>query len=368
MIKFLDLKAAYEELSEQIRPAIDEVLSSGWYVGGAYVEAFEGNFAKYSGSDYAVGVANGLDALTLSLRAADIGVGDEVIVPSNTYIATWLAVTAVGALPVPVEPDDETFNISIASIEKNISSRTKAIIPVHLYGHPVDTDPIEDYCQNQNLLLLFDAAQAHGALYKGKPLGGVGNITAWSFYPGKNLGAFGDAGAITTNDRSLAERLRILRNYGSHQKYVNDIIGYNSRLDPIQAAVLDIKLKHLNEWTSRRAKIANRYSAEIIEDYVKTPKVKSWARHGWHLYVVRTKYREELMNYLSSNGIETIIHYPIPPHRQKAYFEKYKNVGELPIADEMSCQVLSLPIGPHLNNDNVSYIIERLNQFEPIIK
>lgn len=364
-IQFLNLKLAYEELKEEISNSINEVLLSGWYIGGEKLEAFEENFSQHSGSKYAVGVANGLDALTLSLRALNVSQGDEVIVPSNTYIATWLAVSEVGATPVPVEPDEKTYNISIENIKKLVTNKTKAILPVHLYGHPVDSEPIENFVKDKNISLVFDAAQAHGSLYKGSPIGGIGDATAWSFYPGKNLGAFGDAGAITTNDLSLANQLRALRNYGSHKKYVNDIMGYNSRLDPLQAAALDIKLKYLNEWTSRRLKIANRYSSEISRKYLKTPATEDWAKHGWHLYVIRTKYRDEIISYLNEKKIETIIHYPIPPHKQKAYNKKYKNVGKLMVAESMSNEVLSIPIGPHLKEKEVDYIIDSLNQFVP---
>lgn len=365
MIKFLDLKLAYEELEDEISGSIKEVLSSGWYIGGERLEVFEENFSKYSGSKYTIGVANGLDALKLSLKALNISQGDEVIVPSNTYIATWLAVTEVGATPVPVEPDETTYNISINNIKKLVTNKTKAILPVHLYGHPVDSDPIENFIRDKKISLVYDAAQAHGSLYKGNPIGGLGDATAWSFYPGKNLGAFGDAGAITTNDLSLANKLRALRNYGSHKKYVNDVIGYNSRLDPIQAAALDVKLKYLSEWTSRRSKIADRYSSEISKAYFETPVTKNWANHGWHLYVIRTKHREEAISYLNEKKIETIIHYPIPPHKQKAYLNNYKNLGKLPVAESMSDEVLSIPIGPHLKDNEVDYIIDCLNQFVP---
>jgi dTDP-4-amino-4,6-dideoxygalactose transaminase len=363
MIRFLNLKAAYEELSDEIKHATNMVLASGLYIGGEAVEKFEEKFAKYSGSKYAIGVANGLDALTLSLRAAGIGHGDEVIVPSNTYIATWLAVTAVGALPVPVEPDEGTFNISIENIQKSVSYKTKAIIPVHLYGHPVDIEPIVRFVSGKNIFLLFDGAQAHGSKYRGKSIGGMGDATAWSFYPGKNLGAMGDGGAITTNNLQLANDLKSLRNYGSTRKYVNDRIGYNSRLDPLQAAILDVKLEHLDKWNNRRKKIAKIYSNAFKDLEVVTPIEAEWAHHSYHLYVIRVSNRDKLIKYLEHKKIQTLIHYPIPPHLQKAYLGQYKSLRCLKVAERMASDVLSLPIGPHLNFDEVETIITAVKSF-----
>ena len=293
-IPFLDLRAAYIELKVQINEAIAGVLESGWYILGPEVEAFESEWAAYCEAKHAVGLANGLDALTLALRALDIGPGDEVIVPSNTYIATWLAVSGVGATPVPVEPDVATHNIDPARIEAAITSRTRALLPVHLYGQPADMDPILDIARRHGLRVIEDAAQAHGARYKGKRIGAHGDIVCWSFYPGKNLGALGDAGAITTNDAALAERVALLRNYGSRQKYVNEEAGVNSRLDPIQAAVLRVKLAVLDEWTERRRAVATAYTKGLAESGLILPHVPDWADPAWHLYVVRTSDRDAL--------------------------------------------------------------------------
>jgi dTDP-4-amino-4,6-dideoxygalactose transaminase len=363
MIKFLDLKATYDELSHEIDDAVKNITSSGWYIGGNSLESFEENFAKYSGAKYAIGVGNGLDALILSLRALGIKDGDEIIVPSNTYIATWLAVSAVGAIPVPVEPDNDTYNISIDNIKKHITKKTKAIIPVHLYGHPVDADPIEEYVKDKDIFILLDAAQAHGAKYKGKPIGGIGNATAWSFYPGKNLGAIGDAGAITTNSLELANDLRSLRNYGSKIKYVNDQIGYNSRLDSIQAAILDVKLKYLDEWNARRNLISKFYSDNLQDMNIIIPETKEWAHHAWHLYVIRVEKREKLIEFLLEKNIQTLIHYPIPSHMQTAYKNNYKHVGPLPVAEKMADEVLSIPMGPHLSMSDAEKVLSSIKEF-----
>ena len=348
-IPFLDLGAPYRELKPEIDTALSRVLESGWYILGPEVEAFETEWAAYCDAKHAVGLANGLDALTLALRALDIGPGDEVIVPSNTYIATWLAVTGVGATPVPVEPDVATHNIDPARIEAAITSRTRALLPVHLYGQPADMDPILDIASRHGLRVIEDAAQAHGARYKGKRIGAHGDIVCWSFYPGKNLGALGDAGAITTNDAALAERVALLRNYGSRQKYVNEEPGVNSRLDPIQAAVLRVKLGVLDEWTERRRAVASAYTLGLAESGLILPHVPDWAEPAWHLYVVRTPDRDRLQGRLSEAGIGTLIHYPIPPHMQKAYAERQIAPNALPLAQTLASEVLSLPIGPHLH-------------------
>ena len=312
MTPFLDLGAAYLELKPEIDAAVSRVLESGWYILGPEVEAFETEWAAYCDAEHAVGLANGLDALTLALRALNIGPGDEVIVPSNTYIATWLAVTGVGATPVPVEPDVATHNIDPARIEDAITSRTRALLPVHLYGQPADMDPILDIASRHGLRVIEDAAQAHGARYKGKRIGAHGDIVCWSFYPGKNLGALGDAGAITTNDTALAERVALLRNYGSRQKYVNEEAGVNSRLDPIQAAVLRVKLGVLDEWTERRRAVASAYAEGLAESSLILPHVPEWAEPAWHLYVVRTPDRDSAAGpYDQKAGIGTLIHYPI---------------------------------------------------------
>jgi dTDP-4-amino-4,6-dideoxygalactose transaminase len=359
-IPFLDLSAAYRELKTEINTAVSRVLESGWYILGPEVEAFESEWAAYCEAKYAVGLANGLDALTLALRALDIGPNDEVIVPSNTYIATWLAVTGVGATPVPVEPDVATHNIDPARIEAAITSRTRALLPVHLYGQSADMDPILDIASRHGLRVIEDAAQAHGARYKGQRIGAHGDIVCWSFYPGKNLGALGDAGAITTNDTALAERVALLSNYGSRQKYVNEEVGVNSRLDPIQAAVLRVKLTVLDEWTERRRAVASAYTLGLAESGLILPHVPDWAEPAWHLYVVRTPDRDRLQGRLSEAGIGTLIHYPIPPHMQKAYAGLGIAPKALPTARRLADDVVSLPVGPNLLMPEVNSIISEV--------
>lgn len=365
MINFLDLKAPYLELKTEIDEAISRVLSSGWFIGGEEVEQFEREYADYCGTKHAVGVANGLDALHLALRAMEVGPGDEVIVPSNTYIATWLAVSHCGATPIPVEPDALTHNIDPLKIEAAITSRTKVILPVHLYGQPVDLDSICAIANKYCLKVLEDGAQAHGARYKNKLLGGHGSAVAWSFYPGKNLGAMGDAGAVTTNDDELADRIRTLRNYGSRIKYINEIKGFNSRLDPLQAAVLRVKLKRLDDWNQRRNSFSNRYSEEIKLDGLILPKTKNWADCVWHLYVVRHQERDLLQDHLKRSGVETLIHYPVPPHLQAAYANNFART-EFPLAELLAKQVLSLPMGPALTNKDIDQIVDAVNSFRTL--
>jgi dTDP-4-amino-4,6-dideoxygalactose transaminase len=306
-----------------------------------------------------VGVANGLDALHLALVAMGVGVGDEVIVPSNTYIATWLAVSQCGATPIPVEPLESTYNLDPGKIEAAITPRTKAILPVHLYGQPADLDPILALARKHGLRVLEDAAQAHGARYKGRRIGGHGDVVAWSFYPGKNLGALGDAGAVTTNNPKIADRIRVLRNYGSRLKYVNEVQGYNSRLDPVQAVALRVKLKYLDEWNARRKAIAARFAAEL--EGVVLPKVPEWAEPAWHLYVVQHAKRDALQKSLQEAGIRTLIHYPIPPHLQQAYQNLGYVAGQFPIAEGLANRVLSLPMGPQLDVAGVEAVIIALN-------
>ena len=308
-----------------------------------------------------MGVANGLDALHLALLALGVGAGDEVIVPSNTYIATWLAVSQCGATPIPVEPDAETYNIDPARIEAAITSRTKVILPVHLYGQPADMDPILAIARKHGLKVLEDGAQAHGARYKGKKIGAHGDVVAWSFYPGKNLGAFGDGGAITTDDAEIAERIRVLRNYGSRVKYINDVKGFNSRLDPLQAAALRVKLTKLDEWNKRRTVIAHRYQTQLADAGMTLPFVPDWAEPAWHLYVVQSPQRDDLLQKLGKAGIGTLIHYPIPPHLQQAYASAGYVKGQFPLAERMARQLLSLPMGPH-------YTLEQQNYVSSIIK
>lgn len=357
MIPFLDLGAAYRELKPEIEAAVSRVLKSGWYILGPEVEAFEAEWAAYCEAKHAVGLANGLDALILALRALDIGPGDEVIVPSNTYIATWLAVSGVSATPVPVEPDPATYNINPALIEAAITPRTRAILPVHLYGQPAELDPILDIARRHNLRVVEDAAQAHGARYIGRRIGAHGDIVCWSFYPGKNLGAFGDGGAITTNDASLAERVALLRNYGSRQKYVNEEAGVNSRLDPIQAAVLRVKLGVLDEWNNRRRALAAVYAEGLADKGLILPYVPEWAEPVWHLYVVRTTERELLQARLTRAEIGTLIHYPIAPHMQAAYAGLGIAPDALPLARDLASKVLSLPMGPQLDLKVIRSII-----------
>lgn len=363
-VPFLDLKATYLELQTEIDSAVKRALESGWYIFGEEVTAFEREYAAYCQAKHCVGLANGLDALHLSLLALGVGAGDEVIVPSNTYIATWLAVSQCGATPIPVEPDAATYNIDPARIEAAISARTKVILPVHLYGQPADMDPILATARKHNLKVLEDGAQAHGARYKGQPLGAHGDIVAWSFYPGKNLGAFGDGGAITTNDSEIAERIRVLGNYGSRVKYVNEVRGFNSRLDPIQAAILRVKLKVLDKWNSRRAEIALRYRAALSGATVKLPFTPEWADPAWHVYAIQHPRRDALQKTLGEAGIGTLIHYPTPPHRQQAYASAGYAQGQFPIAEQLAKQELSLPIGPHLHTNDIDAVILGLQQAE----
>lgn len=362
-IPFLDLHAAYLELKNPIDEAISRVLDSGWYILGKEVDAFELEWAAYCEAREAVGVANGLDALHLALRALGIGAGDEVIVPSNTYIASWLAVSQCGAVPVPVEPDHQTYNLDPVKIEAAITSRTKAIMPVHLYGQPADLDSILVIARKHGLRLVEDAAQAHGARYKGRRIGAHGDVVAWSFYPGKNLGAFGDGGAITTNDLEIADRIRVLRNYGSRVKYVNEVQGYNSRLDPLHAAALRVKLKYLDNWNKRRADIAAAYREGLADSGLTLPHVPEWADPSWHLFVVCHQEREALQASLLNAGIGTLIHYPIPPHLQEAYEgDKYIR-GHHPIAERIASQCLSLPIGPHLRASDAATVVKYVRNF-----
>lgn len=359
-VPFLDLRSSYLELRAEIDAAIARVLDSGWYILGEEVESFETEWANYCEAEYAIGVANGLDALHLALLALGVGQGDEVIVPSNTYIATWLAVSQCGATPVPVEPIDATYNIDPEKIEAVITPRTKVILPVHLYGQPANMDPILAIARKHGLRVLEDGAQAHGARYKGRVLGAHGDAVTWSFYPGKNLGALGDGGAVTTNDPEIAERLRVLRNYGSQVKYVHDLQGYNSRLDPIQAAVLRVKLKKLDEWNGRRKLIAGEYLSRLSEigSSIVLPSVPEYSDPVWHLFVVRHGNRDCLQKNLGEEGVGTVIHYPIPPHLQGAYGAMGKPKGSFPVAEKMAMEVLSLPISPQTSSDQVRRVVE----------
>lgn len=365
-VPFLDLKAGYDELKPEFDAAYHRVMQSGRYLLGNELEAFESEYASYCGTRFCVGVANGLDALHLSLRAAGVGPGDEVIVPSHTYIATWLAVTQAGATPVPVEPDVNTMNIDPSRIADAISERTRAIIPVHLYGQPVDIDPVMAIAEKHGLLVLEDAAQAQGATYRNRRVGGLGHIAAHSFYPGKNLGAFADAGAVTTNDPQLADKIKVLRNYGSRVKYHNEVAGYNSRMEELQAAFLRVKLQKLDTWNQRRKRIASIYINNLspltthIPDF-KLPYVLDWVDPVWHLFVIRHPDRNVLQNYLSAAGIGTLIHYPVPIHQSDAYsdFNNY----ELPLANVLASTVLSLPISPQIDEPDIAIVVKTLDLF-----
>lgn len=356
-IPFLDLKAAYLELQTEIDAAVQRVLSSGYYILGPEVEAFETEFSAYCDATQCIGLANGLDALHLTLLAMGVGPGDEVIVPSHTYIATWLAVSQCGATPVPVEPDERTCNMNPDRIEAAITPRTRVILPVHLYGQPADMDPILAIARKHGLRVLEDAAQAHGARYKGRRIGAHGDAVSWSFYPGKNLGALGDGGAVTTNDADLADRIRVLRNYGSRTKYLNEVQGFNSRLDPLQAAILRVKLEHLDLWNARRKAIASEYQQGLVNCGLILPHVPEWADPAWHLFVVRHTQRDLLQKKLADEGVNTLIHYPIPPHRQQAYAGGFAQ-NSFPLAECMANEVLSLPMGPQLLSEHVPEVIK----------
>jgi len=370
MISFLDLKIINQQYRQQLIDACTRVIDSGWYIGGTELEQFEQNFAKYCGTRYAIGVANGLDALILTLRAwKELGKlqdGDEVIVPSNTYIASILAISANQLKPVLVEPDPHTFNIDPTKIEAAITNKTKVILPVHLYGQLAAMPEIMAIAQKNQLLVLEDSAQSHGAEIHGKKAGNWGDASGFSFYPGKNLGALGDAGAITTNDEELAQMLRALRNYGSHEKYKNFVQGVNSRLDEIQAAMLDIKLKFLDQETVCRRKIAQMYLEGIRNPLVQLPYTQEQAvdnlQHVWHLFVIRTQHRKALQKHLTEHGVQTLIHYPIPPHKQQAYQEW--NDLSYPIAEQIHNEVLSLPISPLIKPEDVMKIIEIINVYK----
>jgi len=361
-VPFLPLDMAYRELKKDIDEAALRVLNSGQYVLGREVEAFEEEYAAFCGARFCIGVGNGLDAIELALRATGISPGDEVIVPTNTYIASWLAITRCGAIPVPVEPNEKTHNIESAQIEAAISPRTKAILVVHLYGQPVDLNPILQLGKDYGVRVIEDAAQAHGALYQGKRIGAHSDAVAWSFYPGKNLGALGDGGAVTTNDEEIASQIRVLRNYGSKTKYLNELKGTNSRLDPIQAAILRVKLRHLAEWNRRRQDTAEKYfvGLEDLKDSVVLPEIISEAQSAWHLFVIRVPDRERVQSALAEAGIETIIHYPVPPHKQEAFGEFSSR--SYPVAEKLAAQVLSLPIGPHLRGDQAERVMGKLKK------
>jgi len=364
-VPFLDLKAPYRELQAELDAAARRVLESGWFILGEELEAFESEFAAYCGARHCVGVGNGLDALHLILRALGVGHGDEVVVPSNTFVATWLAVSYAGATPVPVEPDPQTFNLDPARLEDAITPRTRALLPVHLYGQPADMDAIREVAERRGVRVVEDAAQAQGARYRGRRAGALAAAAGFSFYPGKNLGAAGDAGAVTTDDEGLAAELRRLRNYGSPVKYRHDVKGVNSRLDELQAALLRVKLRRLDEWNARRARTARRYLQELegVPDLA-LPSVPEYADPVWHLFVVRHPRRDALREHLERAGVGTLIHYPLPPHRQPAYAELGLAEGSLPVSEAMAREVLSLPLGPHLSEAEADHVVAAVSSFK----
>ncbi|WP_156943073.1 DegT/DnrJ/EryC1/StrS aminotransferase family protein [Pseudogulbenkiania sp. MAI-1] len=358
-VPFLDLAAGYQALQPELEHALLQAARSGHYIGGEALHAFEQAFAAYSGSRYCVGTGNGLDALRLALLALEIGPGDEVIVPSNTFIATWLAVSQCGATLVPVEPDPDSHLITADGIAAAITPRTRLILPVHLYGQPVDIAAISALACRHGIRVVADAAQAHGARYDGQPVGGAFDLCTWSFYPSKNLGALGDGGAVTTNDPDLAERVRMLGNYGSREKYRFERPGINSRLDPLQAAVLSVKLPRLDAWNARRQAIAHRYCTALAGSDWTLPAVSPRTSPVWHLFVVRHPRRDLVQQQLRALGVDTLIHYPIPPHRQQAYQRQWP-ADAFPVASALADEILSLPMGPQLSDEQVTYVIDCL--------
>lgn len=364
MIKFLDMNPMHNTIKDEVMNAIEKVYDSSWYILGNEVKSFEDEFAKYCGSNFCIGVGNGLEALHLILKGYDIGEGDEVIIPSNTYIATALAVSYVGAKPILVEPDEKTFNINPELIENAINKKTKAIIAVNLYGQPSNIDKIVEIARKYDLKVIEDNAQAQGATYNGIKTGNLADAAGISFYPGKNIGALGDGGAITTNDEKLAIKVKVLRNYGSNKKYYNEYKGFNSRLDEMQAAILRVKLRHLDKWNNYRREVAKYYFENINNDKVVLPQVLNNTEPVWHQFIIRCKERDKLQRYLYSNEIETMIHYPIPIHMQNAYKEYSYLIGKLPIAERLSNEVLSLPIYPYIDYKDVAYIVNKIEKFK----
>jgi dTDP-4-amino-4,6-dideoxygalactose transaminase len=357
-VPFLDLRAAQQALAAELSQATERVLNSGYYILGPETEAFESEFAAFCGVKHALGVGNGLDALHLILRALEIGAGDEVIVPANTFIATWLGVTMADAVIVPVEPDAGTCNLDPKLIEAAITKKTRAIMPVHLYGQCAQMDAINVIAEKHGLLVIEDAAQAHGASFKEQRAGSFGQAAGFSFYPGKNLGAFGDAGAVTTNDDALAEKIRMLRNYGSRKKYVHELAGINSRIDEIQSAMLRVKLRYLNGWNARRQAYAAFYLDALQGTGLGLPAIAEGADPVWHLFVVQTAKRDELQAFLKTQGVETLIHYPTPPWRQGAYRDSGFHDAQFPISTRLHQQVLSLPIGPHMTQAQAQQVVD----------
>ena len=364
-IQFIDLVTPLAELKPEIDAAFARIMGTGRIMLGPEVEAFEREWAAWTGAAHGVGVANGLDALVLGLEACGVGPGDEVIVPSNTYIATWLAVSQLGAVPVPVEPLEATANLDPARIAAAVTARTRAVMPVHLYGHAADMGPILAVARAHGLKVVEDAAQAHGAAYHGRRIGGHGDVVAWSFYPTKNLGAVGDAGAITTDDPAIADRIRVARNYGARVRYVCEMQGRNSRLDELQAAILRIKLRRLDGWNARRAVLARRYADGLAGLPLTVPVEPADCTSVWHLYAIRTPRRESLRQHLEAAGVGVIVHYPIPPHLQQAYAGLGMAKGSLPIAERIHDQVLSLPLHPYLSDADQERVIAAVRGWRP---
>ena len=362
-VPFNTLDRQFFMYQEEYEKKAIEVLRSGWYILGKEVEEFEREFAKYIGAKYSVGIDNGLNALVLAFRALGIGQGDEVIVQGNTFIASVMGISMNGATPIFVEPN-EYYNIDVNKIEEKITDKTKAICVVHLYGQASKMDKLLELCKKYNLKLVEDCAQSHGAKFENQMTGTFGDISCFSFYPGKNLGCFGDGGAITTNNKELADIVKVLRNYGSEEKYHNKYVGYNARLDEIQAGLLRVKLTHLDELTIEREKIANRYLTEIKNELIKLPIIEKNSTHVWHLFVINVEDRAKFVEYLNSNGIGTSVHYPIPPHLSEAYsYLKYKN-GDFPITEEYSAKILSLPLYNGMMKEELDYVIEVINKYE----
>jgi len=363
-VPFLDMKPQYLELRDELDQAYQRVMNSGWYILSGEVSAFEQEFTDYIGCKHCIGVGNGLEALQLILMGYGIGPGDEVIIPANTYIASWLAVSYTGATPVPVEPDASTYNINPDLIEAAITPQTKAIMPVYLYGQSVEMEKIWQIAEKHKLKIIEDAAQAHGSRYRDRMAGNLGDAAGFSFYPTKNLGAFGDAGAVTTNDDELADKVRVLRNYGSRRKYFNEVKGHNSRLDPLQAAFMRVKLKYLDEWNKRRAQIAQYYLDNLrLAPDLGLPHVPTDVVPAWHIFIVSHPERDRLQEFLKQQGIGTLIHYPVPPHLSEAYQDLGCQVGDFPITEKMANTFLSIPIGPHLSMDDAHYVSEKIREF-----
>lgn len=364
-VPFVDLKAQFASIEDQVMPAITGTLQKCDFIMGQNVAKFEEEFAAYCNTKYGIGCDSGTSALELVLRAYDIGTGDEVITVANTFIATTLAIEFTGATPVLVDIDPQTYMIDASKIEAAVTSRTKAIMPVHLYGHPADMDPIMEIADKHGLVVIEDASQAHGALYKGQRVGSIGHAAALSLYPGKNLGAYGDAGIIVTDDEAIADKLKLLRNYGSLKKYHHEMLGYNRRLDTIQASILRVKLQHLDEWSAARRRNAKRYNQLLADSELILPVEAEQTEPVYHLYVVRTERRDELQAHLQERGIATVIHYPIPVHMQKAHESLGHKVGDFPLTEEYAEQILSLPMYPELSDEQAAYVAEAIYEFMP---